>query len=99
MTALRPELRTVPGAPCLTYEQTFHRVYEAIVRHHRLAHGRLDAPRGEHCAVGWYFAESNMALPSNAIDEIAAYNDSFPRLTPYERWRKVFAWLKARAKR
>ena len=39
-----------------------------------------------------------MAISSQAIDEIAAYNDSFPKLTPHERWKKVTAWLKAQVK-
>src|SRR5438093_224731 len=98
MSRLRPTLRPCrPDEPSLTYEATYFRVLDAVNRRRALCHGHLDAA-GLHCALGCYFADASIALPSRAIDEIAAYNDSFPRLTPPQRWRKVVAWLRHRAK-
>lgn len=96
MSKLRPTLRTVVGEPALTYEQTYYRVFQAVSSRRGLIHGKLRDEHGAVCAIGAYFQESDIAIKSTAIDEIAAYNDSFPNLTPHARWRKVMAWLRTR---
>ncbi len=91
-------LRSCPGLPCLTQEQTYFRVLQAVSRRRALIHGELRDGHGGACAIGSYFEESGVALPTNTIDEIAAYNDSFPNLSRVERWRKVMAWLRYKVK-
>lgn len=98
MSKLRPELKTggwQKGDPFLTYDATYYRVFEAVKNRRALIHGRLD-DGAYTCAIGAYFREANIAINSKALDEIAAYNDSFPKLTRHERWRKVLAWLRTR---
>lgn len=96
MSELRPELRTVDAnTPCLDYESSYFRVLQAVSRQRSLIHGRLHN-NGHSCAIGCTFRDGVSVLPSKVIDEIAAYNDSFPRLSTKERWRKVHAWLKFR---
>lgn len=96
MSKLRPTLvdaRPEDG-PGLTYKDTFFRVFEATASHRALVHGRLHG-NGESCAIGCYFDENeNGVISSRAIDEIAAYNDSFPLLSRHERWKKVRKWLR-----
>jgi hypothetical protein len=95
VSTLRPTLRKArAGEPSLGYKATYHRVFEAVKARRRLAHGTLhDGDLS--CAIGAYFDESSIAIDSRAIEEIAAYNDSFPRLCAAQRWRKVSAWLQA----
>lgn len=97
MSKLRPTL--VPGdGSGLGYDATFRRVWEAVKSRRSLAHGTLhDNATGLSCAVGSAFDEDCGALDCRAIDEIAGYNDSFPMLTPHQRWKKVRKWLKGRA--
>ena len=97
MSKLRPTL--VPGdGSGLGYDATFRRVWEAVKTRRSLAHGTLhDRQIGASCAVGAAFDEHCGGLNSKAIDEIAAYNDSFPCLTPHQRWNKICEWLKWRS--
>jgi len=99
MSKLRPELtgKWQPGDPFLGYEQTYHRVFEAVKARRSLIHGRLEQGPFT-CAIGAYFQESDIAINSKALEEIAAYNDSFPKLTRAQRWRKVMAWLRTRVR-
>lgn len=99
MSRMRPELVDAkPGAPCLYGRTAFRRVFEAVRTRRRLLHGRLRDPKtGMTCAVGAYFDDCSIALHSGVIDQIATYNDSFPLLTPHQRWRKVRAWLQTKA--
>lgn len=98
MSRLRPTLvPRDPGEPFLSYDATYFRVYEAVKSRRSLAHGKLhDGPNA--CAIGAYFDESRIAINTRALDEIAAYNDSFPHLCPAQRWKKVSAWLRATVK-
>ena len=97
MSSLRPTL--VPkNTPGLNYQQTYYRVLEAVLARRGLIHGRLDDARGHSCAIGCYFREANLPINSIAIDEIAGYNDSFPKLSERRRWYKVRAWLRFRVK-
>lgn len=96
MSQIRPTL-TQSDDPGLTYRQTFFRVMQSVMSRRSLIHGKLKDD-GETCAVGAYFEDSDMPISGHAIDEIAAYNDSFPKLTPHQRWLKVSQWLKVRAK-
>ena len=96
MSSLRPTL-TNSNKPGLTYSQTYFRVMQAVANRRSLIHGKLKN-NGDTCAIGAYFKESKIPINSQAIEEIAAYNDSFPKLTMYQRWRKVNQWLKEQAK-
>ena len=89
---LRPTLHD-SDAPGLGYAATYFRVFEAVAGRRQLLHGKLTS-NGEVCAIGAYFRQSNKPIDSRAIEEIAAYNDSFPYLTMRERWKKVRRWLK-----
>lgn len=92
MSKMRPTLVT-SKAPGLGYAATYFRVFEAIGERRRLLHGKLEN-NGDTCAIGAYFKQCNEPISSQAIDEIATYNDSFPHLTMHERWKKVRRWLK-----
>ena len=99
ITSLRPTLVEAKGERGLTYSQTYYRVMQAVsaLQHHELLHGKLKY-NGQTCAVGAYFEQCKTSISSIAIEEIAAYNDSFPKVSPSVRWKKVNAWLKTRAK-
>ena len=95
MSLLRPELYDSDTPSGFTYETALYRVYEAVSRKRRLVHGKLhDKKAGLSCAIGYTFDDGVKSLPTSVIDEVAAYNDSFPKLSPEARWRKVHAWLK-----
>lgn len=96
MRKLRPTLVDA-DEPGLDYNTTYFRVLEATASVRRLIHGKLRF-RGQVCAIGSYFEQSDQPINSRAIDEIAAYNDSFPKLTDHERWKKVRRWLKFKVK-
>lgn len=93
MRDIRPTLKSCPGQPGLNYRNTYFRVLEATASVRSLIHGRLHN-NGNSCAIGTYFKQSTMPINTDAIDEIATYNDSFPHLTQHERWKKVRKWLK-----
>ena len=94
MSSLRPTLvNTIK--PGLNYYGTYFRVLQAVRCRRSLIHGRLNDDRGGVCAIGAYFQETNVPVSSMAIEEIAAYNDSFPRLSPHMRWKRVKEWLTA----
>jgi hypothetical protein len=97
MRKLRPTL-VETKQPGLGYQATFFRVLDAVLHRRGLIHGQLENGRGRYCAIGAYFKESNIPINSNALDEIAAYNDSFPYLSQRQRWQKVQAWLKFQVK-
>ncbi len=92
MSILRPTLHE-SDEPGLDYNQTYFRVFEATGAVRSLIHGKLDTHDGT-CAVGAYFRQASTPINSKAIDEIAAYNDSFPKLTQHKRWTRVRKWLK-----
>lgn len=98
VSKLRPTLHEV-DRPGLTYNQTYFRVLQAVLRRRGLIHGRLNNARGQTCAVGAYFREADIPIDGKALDEIASYNDSFPHLTAVGRKRKVMAWLKHQVKK
>ena len=93
MTSLRPTL-VASKQPGLTYTATYYRVLEAVNSRRALIHGKLEDGTGHFCAIGSYFEQSRVPINSEAIDEIAAYNDSFPHLSAQERWKKVQSWLR-----
>ena len=97
MRKLRPTLRD--SKECgLNYQQTYFRILQAVSTRRGLLHGILEDYRGRTCAVGAYFREANTPIDNVAIDEIAAYNDSFPKLSHHERWCKVISWLRMRVR-
>ena len=94
MIRSRPTLTDAKqNEPFRNYSQTYIRVMEAVSHCRNLVHGRLHY-RGQHCAIGEYFETSSMPIDTKAFEEIAAYNDSFPHLSGFQRWQKVNAWLK-----
>lgn len=92
MSAMRPEV-TKTTAPCMDADSAYYRIYQAVSKKRTLIHGRLHN-NGASCAIGATFRDGVKVLPTSVIDEVAAYNDSFPKLSEKERWRKVHAWLK-----
>lgn len=91
---LRPECVTDhSGKPSLPYDAAYFRVMQAVAKKRQLIHGRLHYG-GQSCAIGSAFDDGVPSLPSTVIDEIAAYNDSFPKLTPQQRWKRVMSWLR-----
>jgi hypothetical protein len=84
--------------PCMSYESAYFRVLQAVARRRTLIHGRLHASNGHSCAIGCAFDDGVDVLPTRVVDEIAEYNDSFPKLSEKERWAKVMAWLRFRTK-
>lgn len=96
MTQLRPECRTAKAdTPCLYGSDAYFRILQAVNKQRGLIHGKLHDHAG-HCAIGCAFDDGVPALPTSIIDEVAAYNDSFPHLSRHERWRKVRDWLRFR---
>lgn len=96
MTTLRPELIDVKQVS-MGYESAYFRVLQAVSKKRFLIHGRLHN-NGHSCAIGYAFRDGVESLPSKVVEEIAAYNDSFPKLSEKERWKKVHAWLKWKVK-
>lgn len=95
MSRLRPELSTTKEPSGFTYESAFFRVWQAVKHRRALIHGQLHEG-GKSCAIGATFDDGVDMLPLSVIDEVAAYNDSFPRLTPVKRWKRVRDWLEFR---
>ena len=93
MSTLRPELVST-DEPCMSEDAAYFRVLEAVKRRKTLVHGKLHDNSGRSCAIGCAFDEGVKVLPTKVINEIAAYNDSFPKLTPQQRRNKVLQWLK-----
>lgn len=95
MSIIRPECgKAAANAPCMSYEASYFRVLQAVTRRRGLIHGRLNDERGHACAIGCTFDDGVKVLPAKVIDEVALYNDSFPKLSEHERWKKVVAWLR-----
>lgn len=92
---MRPELRTVYTPSGFTYESAFFRVWQAVKNRRALIHGKLHEGT-KSCAIGCTYDDGVDVLPSEVVDEIATYNDSFPRLTPVKRWKRVKEWLEFR---
>jgi hypothetical protein len=94
MSTLRPTLYTT-NEPALYDGTAYLAIYNAVKEQPGLLHGKLKNGKGDYCAIGSYFAlPSHMALPNTLIDEVAAINDSAPRLTPRQRKRMVLRWLR-----
>lgn len=96
MSKLRPELKDAkPGTPCMRNGTAYLMILNAVEQQRGLIHGQLQTPKGEYCAIGSYFHDnSKTSLPSELIDEVAAVNDSMPRLTPAQRKKRMTQWLK-----
>ena len=70
-------------------------ILNAIEQQRGLIHGRLETPQGEYCSIGSYFhVNKGTCLPNDLIDEVAAVNDSMPKLTPVQRKKRMVQWLK-----
>lgn len=100
MSKLRPECGTNSKWPTLPRDTTLMLIRDSVARRGALIHGRLDGPRGQHCAMGAFWEDNpHVAVPSDMVDEVAAVNDSLgPKATPKERWKKVNEWLRFKIK-
>lgn len=90
---------TVDGSdsPCPDGGTAYLMILNAVEQQDGLYHGKLDGPRGEHCAIGSFFAvNKKTALPSKLVDEVAMVNDSMPACNGKQRKRKVLQWLRWR---
>ena len=88
---------TQPGTnPSPTYADSFYMIRDAVLRSKGLIYGTLTDSRGEHCAIGAFWADNpNLSLQNTVIDEVASYNDSIPKTASKKvRRTKVLAWLK-----
>jgi len=97
MSKLRPEATTYRGPdPCLPDDTALFLIRDAVARRGSLIYGRLNDGKGEHCAIGAFWADNpGQVLNSKLIDEVAAVNDSVPpSATPQQRWKKVNEWLR-----
>ena len=92
MNSRRPTLKD-SSDPGLSYTATYFRVLLATAHIRQLIHGKLK-DHGNVCAIGAYFQEADIPINSQATEEIASYNDSFPHLSPHERWKEVRKWLR-----
>jgi predicted anti-sigma-YlaC factor YlaD len=83
-----------PGSFAPTNGTAYYMILGAVQAQRGLVHGRLH-DKGEHCAIGSYFAVNTRAsLDYDIIDEVAAVNDSVPHLSTTQRKRHVLRWLK-----
>lgn len=95
VSRLRPELVNSNIPSVYTYASAFFRVLQAVKHRRALIHGQLhDGTKS--CAIGCAYDEGVNLLPNDVVDEIATYNDSFPRLSAKERWKRVRDWLEFR---
>lgn len=95
MSKLRKDLDNNPKQyPCMSNGTAYMMILSAVQTQPGLVHGKLhDA--GAHCAIGSYFdINDRTALPSALIDEVAAVNDSVPRLSKKQRKVHVARWLR-----
>jgi hypothetical protein len=98
MSALRPTLvNSKDGSPAPDTFDSYYMIRDAVERRRGLIAGRLEDRVGGVCAIGAFFADNpKLALHSPIIDEVAAYNDSLRRMTPYQRRVRVLRWLTAK---
>jgi hypothetical protein len=92
---LRPETVTAQsGNFCPDGADAYFILLQAVESQPGLIHGKLDGPKGAHCALGSYWDQHpKWAVPSNLVDEVAAINDSVPTVTPRRRKEIVTQWL------
>lgn len=97
MSSLRPTLQdSARGTFAPTVFDSFYMIRDSVERRTGLIHGRLRDGSGV-CAIGAFFDDNpKLALNSGIIEEVAAYNDSLRKCTPYERRNKVLRWLTAK---
>ncbi len=101
MSKLRPECVSAGwNEPALPDDTALFLIRDAVARRKELIHGRLDGPRGLHCAMGAFWADNPNAIVHNYItDEVTAVNDSVPSTaSAKERWKKVNEWLRWKIK-
>lgn len=98
MSHLRQECTTTEYRPALPDDHVLDLVLASVSRRRTLAHGHLNVG-AKHCALGWFWKDHPKAVVNTSlVDEIAAFNDSFPRATPQRRWQRVVAWLRKRVR-
>ena len=95
MSKLRPTLTNVaPGTPCMRNGTAYLMILNAVEQERGLIHGQLEA-KGNYCAIGSYFhINDHTCLPADLVDEVAAVNDSMPKLTSIQRKKRMMQWLK-----
>jgi hypothetical protein len=86
-----------PDTPCPSNGTAYLMAYNAVLAAPGLIRGRLNGPHGEHCAIGWVFANKTapLALKFDFVDEVAMVNDSVPAsASPKQRRLVVLRWLR-----
>lgn len=96
MSRLRPTLNSGSHSPCPDTFDSYYMIRDAVERRRGLIHGALRNGFGV-CAIGAFFDDNpHVALQTDIVDEVAAYNDSLRKLTPYQRRTRVLRWLTAK---
>lgn len=97
MSSLRPTLTDChDGSYAPNRFDSFYMIRDAVERRNGLIHGKLRDATGV-CAIGAFFDDNpKLALNPGIIEEVAAYNDSLKRLTPWQRRVRVLRWLTAK---
>jgi hypothetical protein len=93
---LRPETHVSQSDKYCPYgADAYFILLQAVESQPGLIHGKLDGPKGAHCALGSYWAQhKSWAIRTNLVDEIAAINDSAPTVSPKRRKEIVTQYLK-----
>jgi hypothetical protein len=75
-------------------------IRDSVAKRKGLIYGKLDGAKGEHCAIGAFWADHpGVTLHTHLVDEVAAINDSVgPKASPQARWKKVNSWLRFKIK-
>ena len=96
VSKLRPVGIVKSTDKALPYDTALFLIKDSVARRRELIYGKLDDEFGNHCAIGWFWADNpGTTLASDLIDEVAAVNDSVPpSASAKERWKKVNSWLR-----
>lgn len=99
MSKLRPECGKAPAGTALPSDTALFLIRDSVAKRRALIYGRLTW-RGEHCAMGCFWADNpDAVVKASLVDEVAAVNDSVPpTATSQERWKKVNSWLRWKIK-
>lgn len=99
LSKLRPE--TIPGGrdvSCLSDAAAIDLILSAVAKREGLIHGHLTGSRGQHCAMGAFWADNpGKGVRTSLVDEVAAVNDSLPKnASRRERRKLILGWLRQR---
>ena len=92
MSKLRPTLGTSTN-PTAPLDTALYLIQQSVLRRDGLLHGKLDDGQGHFCAIGCLFEDHRLVIETRLVDEVAAVNDSMPRVNMVTRRRRVLDWL------